>query len=262
MGILRGATLQFLAAAGDEMNFRDDLVGHLTELRKRLIVVSVCFLAAMCGGLYLSPHILRRLKHHSAAVSIEWNVFSFTDGLFVYLRCAFLFAALFTLPLLLYHLWAFVRPALTAREAKGTFAYVPASFILFLAGTSFGYFLVFPMMLHFMKAMNQSIGAVETYGIDRYFSFLFNVVFPLGVAFEMPIVMLFLTRLGLLNPARIRSVRKYAYVGLAVVGSCISPPDLVSHLSVTIPLIMLFELSVLVSMRYSRKRAGVVPTPG
>jgi sec-independent protein translocase protein TatC len=244
------------------MDLRDDLVSHLTELRKRLILVSVWFLAAMSAGLYLSPHILRRLKSHSAGETIQWNVFSFTDGLFVYLRCAFVFAALVTLPLLLYQVWAFIRPGLSAREARGTFAYVPASFVLFLTGISFGYFLVFPMMLHFMKSMNQSIGAIETYGIDRYFSFLFNVVFPLGVAFEMPIVMLFLTRLGVLTPSRIRSVRKYAYVGLAVVGSCISPPDLVSHLSVTIPLILLFELSILISVRYSRKRATVVPSPG
>jgi sec-independent protein translocase protein TatC len=244
------------------MDIRDDLVAHLTELRKRLILVGVCFIAAMSAGLYLSPQILLRLKTRSAGETIEWNVFSFTDGLFVYLRCAFVFAALFTLPLLLYQVWAFVRPGLTGREAKETFAYVPASFVLFLSGMSFGYFLVFPMMLHFMKAMNASIGAVETYGIDRYFAFLFNVVFPLGVTFEMPLVILFLTRLGLLNPTRIRNSRKYAYVGLAVVGSCISPPDFVSHLSVTIPLLLLFELSVLISVRYSRKRAAAVPSAG
>ncbi|MFC5700784.1 twin-arginine translocase subunit TatC [Cohnella faecalis] len=244
------------------MTQQEELVGHLAELRKRLILISLWFFATLCAGLYVSPRLLLLLKRHSAAASIEWNVFSFTDGLFIYLRCAFLVAALFTLPLVLYQVWAFVRPGLTEREAKGTFAYVPVSFLLFVSGVSFGYFLVFPMMLHFMKAMNESVGAVETYGMDRYFSFLFNVVFPLGVTFEMPIVILFLTRLGLLNPARIRSVRKYAYVGLAIVGSCISPPDLVSHLSVTVPLLLLFELSALISARFSRKWAAAVPTAG
>jgi sec-independent protein translocase protein TatC len=233
---------------------QEDLVNHLSELRKRLILVVGWFLAAMCAGLYLSPRILRYIKSSNVSSAVEWNVFSFTDGLFIYLRCAFLFAILFTLPLLLYQTWAFVRPGLTDREAKGTLAYVPASFVLFVAGVSFSYFLVFPMMLRFMMQMNHTVGAVETYGIDKYFVFMFSVVFPLGVAFEMPIVMLFLTRLGVLTPERLAVTRKYAYVGLAVVGSCISPPDFVSHLSVTVPLILLFEISALLSRRYAKKR--------
>ena len=244
------------------IELQDDLVCHLAELRKRLIAIGLWFLAAMCAGLYLSPRILLLIKRNPAGEAVEWNVFSFTDGLFVYLRCAFLFAAIVTLPLLLYQVWAFVRPGLTEREARGTFRYVPASFVLFAAGISFGYYVVFPMMLRFMKSMNASLGAVETYGIDRYFSFLFNVLFPLGLAFEMPLVILFLTRLGLLSPSRIRFIRKYAYVALAIVGSCISPPDFVSHLSVTVPLLLLFEFSAFVSVRYSRRRAPVVPSPG
>ncbi|MDQ0114809.1 twin-arginine translocase subunit TatC [Paenibacillus harenae] len=239
------------------MDVQEDLVNHLTELRKRLLIVLGCFVVAMSGGLYVSPGILRYIKSGPTASAVEWNVFSFTDGLFIYLRCAFLFALLFTLPVLLYQTWAFVRPGLKESEARGTLAYVPVSFVLFLMGISFSYFLVFPMMLKFMIEMNQNIGAVETYGIDRYFTFLFSVVFPLGVAFEMPLIILFLTRLGLLTPQRLRSVRKYAYVGLAVVGACISPPDFVSHLSVTIPLLLLFEISVLVSWRFSRRIAPV-----
>ena len=242
------------------MDMQDDLVNHLSELRKRLIVSGSCFVVAMCGGLYLAPAILRYIKTGRAAQGVEWNVFSFTDGLFIYLRCAFLFAILCTLPVILYQAWAFVRPGLTAQEAKGTLAYVPVSFLLFLSGTAFSYFVVFPMMLEFMITMNHNVGAVETYGIDKYFTFLFGVVFPLGIAFEMPLLMLFLTRIGLLTTERIKATRKYAYVGLAIVGGCISPPDFVSHLSVTIPLLLLFEISVLISRKYS-KRAARIPAP-
>ncbi|MBD3919231.1 twin-arginine translocase subunit TatC [Paenibacillus sp. PR3] len=242
------------------MDINEDVVRHLTELRRRLLIVFSCFLVAMCGGLYLSPRILQYIKS-SAAANVQWNVFSFTDGLFIYLRCAFLLAMLFTLPVLLYQAWAFVRPGLTYKEAKGTLAYVPVSFFLFLGGVSFSYFVVFPMMLKFMIQMNHTIGATETYGIDKYFVFLFSVVFPLGVAFEMPLVMLFLTRLGLLTPERLNVSRKYAYVGLAVVGACISPPDFVSHLSVTIPLLLLFEISALLSKRYARRHASAFPYP-
>lgn len=244
------------------MDFKGDWIGHVAELRKRLIATGACFVVSLSGGLWLSPHILDYLQPRMDGKLLEWNVFSFTDGLFVYLRCAFLFAVLLTLPVALYQIWAFVRPGLTEREARGTLACVPVSFFLFLCGVGFAYYVVFPMMLRFMIRMNESVGAVETYGIDRYFAFLFNVLFPLGTAFEMPLLILFLTRLGLLTPARIRGIRKYAYVGLAVVGSCISPPDFVSHLSVTVPLLLLFEVGAAVSVRYSRRRAAVVPSPG
>lgn len=229
-----------------------DWVYHLTEVRKRLLIVLGWFSAAMCAGLFLAPRLLAILKSQPAAEGVEWNVFSFTDGLMIYMKCALLFAVLLTLPILLYQLWAFVRPGLTEAEAKAALPFVPVSFALFLAGASFGYFVVFPMMLSFMKAMNRTIGAVETYGIDRYFSFLFSVVFPLAVAFELPVVLLFLAKIGLLTPERLKTARKYAYVGLTIVGACISPPDLMSHLSVTIPLIGLFEISVLVAGRQWR----------
>ncbi|RKN70130.1 twin-arginine translocase subunit TatC [Paenibacillus ginsengarvi] len=228
---------------------QEELVFHLTEVRKRLLVVFAAFFATLCLGLYVSPKLLLLLKNQPAAASIEWNVFAFTDGLFIYMKCALLVAVLFTLPVLLYQIWAFVRPGLTEEEAKGTLAYVPVSFALFLAGASFSYFVVFPMMLGFMEKMNRTIGAVETYGIDKYFSFLFSVVFPMAIAFELPVVLLFLTKIGLLTPGRLKAARKFAYLGLAIVGSCISPPDFVSHLSVTIPLIVLFEISVIVSSR-------------
>jgi sec-independent protein translocase protein TatC len=237
------------------MNIQDDVIVHLTELRKRLIIAGGAFMIALILGFYAAPDILRYLKSRPLSNPVEWNVFAYTDGLFVYMRCAFLFALLFTLPVILYQVWAFVRPGLTEAEAKGALVYVPASFLLFVAGISFSYYVVFPMMIRFMTTMNQSIGAVETYGIDRYFTFLFNLMLPLGLAFEMPVAALFLTRLGLLTPQRLRQTRKYAYVALAVIGSCISPPDFVSHLSVTIPLIVLFEFSVLASGWYARKIA-------
>lgn len=231
---------------------QEELIYHLTEVRKRLLIVFGWFFAMLCAGLYVSPRLLLLIKSQPAAASIEWNVFSFTDGLFIYMKCALLVAVLFTLPVLLYQIWAFVRPGLTEEEARSTLPYVPVSFVLFLGGASFSYFVVFPMMVRFMEKMNRTIGAVETYGIDRYFSFLFSVVFPMAVAFELPVVILFLTRIGLLSPERLKKARKFAYLGLAIVGSCISPPDFISHLSVTIPLILLFEISVIVSARQWR----------
>jgi sec-independent protein translocase protein TatC len=127
--------------------------------------------------------------------------------------------------------------------------------MLFLIGIAFAYFLVFPSMIRFMSEMNRNIGAAEIYGVSAFFTFLFNIIFPIAVAFEMPVVVLFLTKVGVLNPHKLSKVRKYAYLVLVIVGSMISPPDFVSHLAVSIPLILLFEASVICSRVYAARKA-------
>lgn len=124
----------------------------------------------------------------------------------------------------------------------------------------FGYTVALPMMIRFMVKLNQSMGAQEVYGIQHYMSFLISFLLPMGVAFEMPLAMTFLTRIGMLTPDKMKQVRKYAYVGLAVVGTLISPPDFVSHLSVTVPLIILFEISAFISTRYYKRKLAVQTT--
>ncbi|QJD83090.1 twin-arginine translocase subunit TatC [Cohnella herbarum] len=238
-----------------------DLVIHLTELRKRLIYVSVYFIAALSFGLYLSPKLLTFVKENMGAVQVEWSVFALSDGLLVYMKCALLVGVVLTLPVLLYHLWAFARPGMTDSEAKSTLLYVPLSFLLFIFGVGFGYTVALPMMIRFMIKLNQSIGAMEVYGIQHYVSFLTSFLLPMGIAFEMPLVMMFLTRIGMLTPDKLKKVRKFAYVGLAILGSLISPPDFVSHLSVTVPLIVLFEISAFISTRYHRRRTLVAVRP-
>ncbi len=234
-------------------------VAHLTELRRRLIYVAAWFVASLCLGLYVSPRVLGYVKGHVGSVEVDWSVFSLTDGLVVYMKCALLVGVVLTLPMLLYHLWAFSRPGMTESEAKGTLLYVPASFALFVTGVGFGYAVAIPMMIRFMMKLNQSIGATEVYGIHHYVSFLVSFLLPMGIAFEMPLAMLFLTRLGLLTPDKLKSARKYSYVGLAILGSLISPPDFASHLSVTIPLIALFEISAFIAVRYYRRRSSLIP---
>ncbi|MUT67799.1 twin-arginine translocase subunit TatC [Paenibacillus sp. NEAU-GSW1] len=254
------------------MDMQQDVILHLTELRKRLIYVAAWFLGALCLGIYFSPYLLRFIQSNLGSLNVQWSVFALSDGLLVYMKIAMLFGFAVTLPFLLYHLWAFAKPGLTEREAKGALWFVPASACLFLTGVLFGYTVALPMMVRFMIKLNHAIGANEVYGLQHFISFLFSFLFPMGIAFEMPLVMLFLTLIGILTPGRVKFVRKYAYVALAVVGTCISPPDFVSHLSVTVPLILLFEISVFVSWRYTvRKRkkladgtsggAGPLPNP-
>lgn len=229
------------------------LVEHLTELRKRLIVVAIAFIVSLGIGFAIAAKILNFIKMQPTAVNVDWNVFGFTDGIMIYFKCALLLAILFTLPVLLHQVWLFVKPGLSENEAKGTFLFIPVSFFLFLAGVSFSYFILFPMMLNFMSDINQSIGATETYGMSQYFTFMFNLIIPVGIVFEMPVVIMFLTKLGIVTPMSLRKMRKIAYFVLVIIGVLISPPDFMSDILIIIPLFVLFEISILVSSVTLRK---------
>ncbi|WP_391205904.1 twin-arginine translocase subunit TatC [Psychrobacillus sp. L4] len=223
------------------------LVEHLTELRKRLIIIIATFVLSLALGFWMAPKTLHFLKQQPTAAHVEWNVFGYTDGLMIYIKCALILAILITLPIAMYQIWLFVKPGLLEKESKGTIYFIPISFFLFLAGISFSYFILFPLMLNFMKSINDSIGAVETYGMQQYFTFMFNLITPVGIVFELPVIVLFLTKLGIVTPDRLRKMRKISYIVLAVVGAAITPPDFLSEIIIIIPLLILFEISVFVS---------------
>lgn len=223
------------------------LVEHLTELRKRLIIIATTFILSLALGFWLAPKTLTFIKQQPTAAHVEWNVFGYTDGLMIYVKCALILAILVTLPIAMYQIWLFVKPGLLEKEARGTIYFIPISFFLFLAGISFSYFILFPLMLNFMSNINDSIGALETYGMQQYFTFMFNLIIPVGIVFELPVIILFLTKLGIITPDRLRKMRKVSYFVLVVVGVSITPPDFISDFIIVVPLLLLFEISILVS---------------
>lgn len=237
-----------------KQNKEQTVIEHLEELRKRLIIVAVTFVCSLAIGFWFAPNLLNILKDQPSAVGVEWNLFGYTDGILIYLKCAFIVALVITLPIALLQIWLFVKPGLTENEAKSTITFVPTSFLLFLLGISFSYFILFPMMLAFLSKINTAIGATETYGINQYFTLLFNLTIPVGAVFELPVVILFLTNVGIVTPEKLKKMRKIAYFILVVVGVSISPPDFISDFLIIIPLLLLFEISILISSWSMKKR--------
>ena len=107
--------------------------------------------------------------------------------------------------------------------------------------------------MKFMMKLSVDLGIAQTIGVNEYFTFLFQITIPFGIVFQLPVVLLFLARLGLLNPSTLVRVRKYAYFGLFVIAAFITPPDLLSHLFVTVPLFLLYELSIFIARFGYRK---------
>jgi sec-independent protein translocase protein TatC len=228
------------------------LVEHLADLRRRLIAVMVVFVLFLLVSFLFAGRIFSFLKS-AAAPEIPLTVLGPGDVLHLYFMIAGITALAFTLPFALYQIWAFVSPGLTREEKALALRYIPGVFLMFLLGLLFAWFLVFPMLFSFLMRLGSKDFQMMITAAN-YFSFLINITVPFGFIFEMPMVVLFLTRIGVITPQRLVKIRKYAYLLLVIIGSMISPPEFVSHLSVSVPLILLYELSIAVARWGYRKR--------
>ena len=226
---------------------------HIGELRKRLIFVIIFFILTMIGSFFLAEPIILYLQQTDEAASLDLNAFRLTDQLKIYLEMAFIIACVITSPVILYQLWAFVSPGLYEKERRITLSYIPASVLLFLTGIAFSYSILFPFVIRFMKNLGDQLDINQVIGINEYFHFLYQLTIPFGLLFQLPVIILFLTRLGVITPAFLSKVRKYAYFILLVIAALITPPDVLSHMMVTLPLFLLYEISLWISKLAYRK---------
>lgn len=241
--------------SGDKAQTQQTVVDHLTELRRRLVYVLMVFVVVLVGAFFIVDPIYHYITRNVlSGVIIELNAFSFWDGVGVYMKISMLVALAVSLPFSLYQIWAFVGPGLKPREQRATLRYIPFVFLLFVVGLAFGYFVVFPLAMTFTGSVNKELGLVETYGMADYFNFLMSIVFPISLLFELPLVILFLTQLRLLNPVRLKKMRRVAYFILVVISVMITPADFFSAFLVLIPLIILYEFSVVLSGRVYRRQ--------
>lgn len=230
------------------------VIEHFVELRRRLVFIVVFFLLAMIGSFFLAEPLIVYLQQTDEAASLELNAFRLTDPLKIYMQIAFIIACVITSPFVLYQLWAFISPGLYEKEKKITLAYIPVSVFLFLSGISFSYFVLFPFIVRFMNQLGDRMEINQVIGINEYFHFLLQITLPFGLLFQLPVIILFLTRLGIITPDFLSRVRKYAYFILLVIGALITPPDILSHMMVTLPLLLLYEVSIWISKLAYRKK--------
>ncbi|TYR78428.1 twin-arginine translocase subunit TatC [Priestia megaterium] len=226
---------------------------HIGELRKRILTVVFFFFIATIAGFFLADHVIVYLQQADEAEDLTMNAFKLTDPVKIYMQFAFVIGCVLSAPVALYQLWAFVSPGLYERERRITLGYIPISISLFIGGIAFSYFVLFPFVVDFMIRVSERLSVNQVIGINEYFSFLLQLTLPFGILFQLPVVVMFLTRLGIVTPLFLMQVRKYAYFILLVVAALITPPELLSHLMVTVPLLILYEVSILIS-RMSHKQ--------
>lgn len=226
------------------------VVDHLAELRNRLIFTGVYFIIFFIIGFIFIKDIYAFFERD---IDFKLTVTSPGDIIWIYFSISGLFAIVATLPVICLQLWLFIRPGLTKEERRASLSYIPAIFLLFIFGLVFGYLMFVKLILPFLLSLNDGMFN-ELFTVERYFRFLFRVTIPFAILFELPIIIMFLTSLGLITPNFLKRMRKYAYFILLIVGAVVTPPDVFLQLAVAIPLFILYEISIYLSKIVHRKK--------
>lgn len=230
-----------------------DWLAHANELRRRILLVCGYFLLMVVLALTWVNPLLYWL---TADLPQKLQFLGPTDILWVYLLLCAVSALVLTIPVAAYHVWRFVAPGLLPHERRVTLLYIPALTVLFILGLSFGYGIVYPMVLAFLTHLAGD-QFILNYTAERYFHFIFTMTVPFGFLFEMPAVMMFLTKLRIVNPRKLASMRKQAYFILIIVAVTLTPPDLLSDVLVIVPLLLLYEGSIALSRLVYRPEHSV-----
>ena len=167
---------------------------------------------------------------------------------------AFSFGFVIAFPYIIWELWRFIKPALTTRELRHSRGIIFWISLLFFCGVWFGYFIITPYTVNFFASYTLSTQFQNIIKIDDYLDSLLSLVLGTGLVFELPVAVYFLSKLGMLTPAFMNEYRKYAIVIILIVAAVITPPDVVSQIIVTIPLWILYEISIIISARVQKER--------
>jgi sec-independent protein translocase protein TatC len=229
---------------------QDNLFSHWVELRQRLVRAGLAILLLFFGLVYWAPHIFHLLAKPLLMHLPEGGKMMVTDvtgSFFVPIKVTLLVAFILALPFVLYQIWAFIAPALYPHERKGILPLVSSSYILFLCGMAFAYFVVFPVLFQMMAHYNAPLDAQMSTDIDRYVSFTLSLFLAFGITFEIPLVVILCVRIGLISTTQLKKIRPYIIVGAFVLSAIITPPDVFSQLLLAIPLVLLYELGLLIA---------------
>ncbi len=261
--------------AQGEMSFLE----HLEELRWHIIrsilavvifmVVAFMFKNLIFDTIILAPRnsqfitnrLLCGLGHlvNTSLLCINTQPFNLINikmsgQLTTHIAVAMVAGVILAFPYILWEFWRFLKPALHSNEEKHTRGAVLSASLLFFAGVLFGYFLLTPLSIHFLSRYEVSADVTNQINIRSYIGTLSSICLATGLIFELPIITFFLTKIGLVTPAFMRKYRKHSIVVIVVLAAIITPPDVFSQILVCFPLLILYEISIMISKRVMRKK--------
>jgi sec-independent protein translocase protein TatC len=238
------------------------LTAHLQELRKRLILSFIAVGAGFILCYALAQPIFDILAAPLLKVMPTGGSLIFTsvaEAFFTYMKVAFIAGLILTSPFILYQIWAFVAPGLYQKEKRYVVPFVSLGSLFFAMGILFGYFVAIPFGFKFLLGYASDF-IKPMPSMKEYLSFSIKFLLAFGLVFEFPVVLLLLARIGVIDAKMLARQRKYAILLIFVFAAVMTPPDLISQVLMALPLIGLYELSILLSKFFGKKSAPVQPT--
>ena len=238
------------------------LLDHLIELRSRLLRIVVALALAFAVCLYFAGDIFGFLvRPLTAAFPPGEGRLVYTklyEAFFVELKVAMFAAFFICFPIIANQLWAFVAPGLYAKEKRAFLPFLVATPVLFALGAALAYYVVMPTAFHWMIGFQGERGGLKLEalpGTGDYLSLVMQFIFAFGISFLLPVLLLLLNRAGIVSRAQLVGARRYVIVAIFVAAAVLTPPDVISQLMLAVPLMLLFE-GTLIFMRFSDKRAA------
>jgi|TARA_B110000014_G_scaffold263915_1_gene262384 sec-independent protein translocase protein TatC len=230
------------------------LFAHLLELRTRLLHSVLSILIVFCSLVYFAQDIYQYLALPLLDNMPEGSRMIATDvasPFFAPFKLTLVLSLFIAVPFILYQIWSFVAPGLYRNEKRLVVPLMLGSTILFYGGIAFAYFIVFPVVFAFFSSVAPEGVEIAT-DISSYLDFVLKLFFAFGAAFEIPIAIILMCWTGVTTPNNLRQKRPYVAVGAFVIGMLLTPPDIISQTMLAIPMLILYEIGIMVSSLYTR----------
>jgi sec-independent protein translocase protein TatC len=242
------------------------LLDHLVELRRRLLWAVVALLIAFIGCFYVAQDIFNFLAEPLAKLLREQNpdarliMTGLAEGFFTNVKLGFFGALLLSFPIFATQIYKFVAPGLYRHEKHAFLPFLIAAPIMFIIGAAVLYYILMPLAWKFFLGFQQPGGEDGSLPIElearigEYVSLSMKLIFAFGLCFQLPVLLTLMARVGIVSSKGLASKRKYAIVGVVIVAAIITPPDPISQLSLAVPVILLYEVSIWMARLFERKR--------
>jgi sec-independent protein translocase protein TatC len=225
------------------------MLQHLAELRNRILWTMLFFVIAIILGFFIAPYLQTILLQPLISSWPDGTILytRVTDGFLIEFRLAALFAIFASAPFAIYQLWSFVAPGLRKDEKRLAAPMLILSPVLFLTGAAFAYFVIFPVIFEFFISMNHTRAMPSTLlpTATDHLTFVISLLRAFGLAFQLPLVLVLLNRAGILSRESVIKSRRYSIVGIFIFAAVLTPPDILSLILLALPLLLLFEVSIL-----------------
>ncbi|MGW8313443.1 MAG: twin-arginine translocase subunit TatC [Desulfuromonadales bacterium] len=238
---------------------RMPLSGHLEELRRKLIISGVAWLVAFLACYTYSEKLFALIAdpvRQALPAGATLVFLTATEPFFTYLKISALAGLLVSLPVIFWQIWSFVAPGLYQNEKRYVIPFVIASTFCFVCGAFFGYSYVFPMAFKVLIEFGTASGDLNAMlSMGSYLALSSKLLLAFGLVFELPVVIFFLARMGIVDYKMLGRNRKFALLAAFVIGAILTPPDVFSQTALALPFVVLYEIGIIVARVFGKRRS-------